>query len=303
MRVSMRFRCVPAVVAALLAGCSHGSPLPENAVAYSRLMSPLNACGTSLVLVSNASQNTVNVYSGKSICYTITGFTSPSGLAIDEKSALYVADTNASKVLVLAPPYHAIARRLSDAGQYPAGVVACNGYVAVTNVLATDGTAGSVSIYPSGAHSPSATLRDPNAREEFFPACEGNGNLYTTYLSASGGGGVNEWVNHTGGAKELTAIRPSFPGGIKWDGGKLWVGDQAARTIALWAPPFDKASKVIHLAGAGDPSTFALNALDDKILTADAATGAAEFYDLSGKNVGSLPAAFAGGVAFNHDDY
>ena len=273
-----------------------------------RVTTPVHpvACGAALEFISDFQNNVVNIYSGKTLCHQITGLVNPQGLTIDSKKNLWVANTGASNVLEYKAPYTGAAiKTLNDAGYYPTDIALCKGYEAVTNIFATNGSAGNVEIYKGTSTNPTSTLTDSNTTSERFDSCDPAGNLFTDYTTSSGTGGTNEWLLGKGKPKELTAFATSFPGGVRYEGGSLWVDDQTNHDILMGKAPYTKVSKTITLSGASDPVSFSVSAKDTQILTADAGLNAGEFYTLTGKNTGSLAGNSGGvpiGAEYNTDD-
>lgn len=323
---------------AIAAGCSGaGSQIPSSAQSFSHPSQPVaqlsmnhhfntsvarssalpmipgvrmgtNSCPATglLTFVSDASNNVMDIFSGSTMCGQVSGLSEPQGMDGNGLNGhILLANTAASTILEFKAPYTSSFKTLNDPSQYPAGVAQCNGFVAVTNIISTAGGPGSISIYKGTATSPTATLSDPNAAREYFPACDTKGNLFSTYSDSSGVGHVNEWKLHTGSAIDLP-ITLSFPGGLQFEDGTLEVGDQTARTVGLYHSPFSTAYKTINLSQASDPVTFFTYASDTKLITADAGTATAQIYKFLGANgtysssitVGGQPI----GVAQNKDD-
>jgi sugar lactone lactonase YvrE len=253
-------------------------------------------CRGSLSFISDFNDSLVDVYSGPILCQVIYGFSNPNGIAIDSSGNLYVAEKGRSDVAILAPPYRRIAKRLTDPGEDPAGIALCSGYIAVANLETNAGGDGSVSIYTADASEPSYTLQDPNAVGEYNATCDGQGNLYTSYLTQSGSGGVNEWIGGNGSAEDLTAISTGFPGGVQWEFGDLWVGNQSTPTITIWPPPFTQATKSITLQGSDDPVEFVVTAKPRRIFVADAALNEGIVFNFGGNEIETLPGD-GGGLA------
>lgn len=322
-----------AVIAALvLAGCAGGGHIPVTATQTQRVQSrsmarftflrgvptvvrpgvriahgtiphPSGPCGTSLQFMSDNVNNAVLEYSGSSVpCKIITTqMNEPEGMAIDKKAVLYVVNAASSDVIELKPPYNTVYKTLQDPGEFPAGVVTCGTYVAVTNLLDTNGGPGSVSIYIGGATTPSYILQDPNVIAEYFPACDGKGNLYTSVSYTNGGGGVNVWYGHTGSATD-TGLLTMYPGGIAYYQSTLWVIDQAGSLDAAVAP-FSSFEDVIPLNGAGDPVGLAImpNGVST-FLVGDAAKNVGDGYDIEGDALATFDGLNPGQAIFVTDN-
>src|SRR5579885_1333222 len=261
-------------------------------------------CGTTnLAFISDFNNSVVNIYANGTMCAQITGLLNPQGLKVDNMGNLWIADTGNSRAVEFKPPYNGSpAVTLNDTGYYPTDIALCKGYEAITNIFATNGSAGNVEIYKGSDTNPTSTLTDSNTTSERFDTCDASGNLFTTYVTNNGTGGTNEWVGGKGNPKELSALGTNFPGGIRTDnGGKLYVDDQTNRTIAISAPPYTSISKTVTLSGAGDPVSFAVSVPEATILTADASNNAGEYYNFRGNNTGSLAGNSSGlpiGAAF-----
>lgn len=286
----------------LVAGCASSSTIPggqspSGLRVVQSVSAPSATCAKPYEFVLNSAADLVTLYSQSKKCGSISyAFLEAQGLGVDASENLYVVDTGNSDVVEFKPPYNSSpVKTYKDPSEYPVAAAACKGYLAVTNILSTTGGAGSVTVYRSGKVT---NLSDPNVAREYFVACDGQGNLYTDGITLTGASVVNEFKGGAMPAKDLSAITPQFPGGLAWKNGALWVDDQLARTVGLWGPPFAKPEKTIDLSGSVVPVDLAVSPSGDRILTADAGLNAAEFYNLSGKNIGSLPGP-ASAVAYS----
>lgn len=257
-------------------------------------------CGDSLKFLSDYNNGLVDVYRGAALCKVIYGLSNPNGIAVDAKGELYVAQGGSADVVVLKPPYNSVSATLADPGADPAGIALCNGYIAVTNLTSSTGV-GSVVVYSGTASQPSYTLRDPNAAAEYSATCDPKGNLYTSYRNQSGTGSVNEWQAAQGNVIELGAITTGFPGGLRYQHGTLWVGDQETPTITVWPPPFQHPGETISLNGSDDPVDFVVHRSARQIDVADAALNEGIVFNLHGHKLETLPGNGGGlavGVAY-----
>lgn len=314
-RVRMRSQATAIFAALITAGCGQTSSAEPFAKApfagIDRAMLPTTpmtaskdilmpgghtACGKSLKFVSDFNNSVVDVYTRTILCHVIFHLSNPNGIAVDSRGALYVAQRGSSNVAIVKPPYDAISGTLDDFDEDPGGVAICKGFIAVTNLQTNEGNAGSVSIYVGKAKQPTYVLQDPNALAEYSPACDHSGNLYTTYLSGSYAGGVNEWKSARGEPIELSAIVVGFPGGLRYAHGALWVGDQQTPTITVWQAPFSQMSESIYLSGSDDPVDFALDRGTRQIMVADAALNEGIIFNLKGVERATLPGN-GGGLA------
>jgi sugar lactone lactonase YvrE len=253
-------------------------------------------CSGPLRFLSDYNNGLVDVYRGTILCRVVYGFANPNGIAIDARGALYVTEKGNSTIAIVKPPYAEVTSTLSDSGQDPAGIAFCSGYIAVTNLETNQGGAGSVSIYLNGATSPSYILQDANVVGEYAPACDSGGNLYTSYRNAAGSGSVNEWTWGTGNPIELTAISTGFPGGLHYQKGNLWVGDQQTPTISVWPAPFDHSTKNIYLQGSDDPVDFIVDGSSHDLFVADALLNEGIIFTQQGQETATLPGN-GGGLA------
>lgn len=209
---------------------------------------------------------------GSILCGAILGhgLSNPLGLDLDKRGRLLVANNGASNILRFSPPYvnvNPIA--LADPGGSPIGIEAdCNKVIWATN---DNGTVTEIPFGPS--------FVEPAAIEEFFPACDPAGNLFTTYLDASNAGHVNEFPIPNYGAVIEIGLNLAFPGGIDYEDGTLLVGDQLARSIIPCPGGVTPCGPAILLNNSGDPVTFDLNHADEDIWTADAQIPGRQEYD------------------------
>jgi hypothetical protein len=220
---------------------------------------------TTLVFVSDAANNVVDIYDKSgNVLGQIGGFSEPQGLAVDEKGNLYVANTLGNNVLIYAPPYTTLTTTLTDAGQYPVGVSTYNNgkFVAVTNIIDTSSTAGSVTIYKNGVQGP--TITDPSIARAYFCGFDNTGNLYLDYITSDATVGIGEIANVPKKGVTFTALTTTqtieFPGGVEAAKRNVAVLDQDAQTIYTFAPPvagsLGAPIDTTALNGAGDPVTF-----------------------------------------------
>jgi hypothetical protein len=320
MRMADSFRLSVAITVciaapALATGCSAGSAGAQPTVegAQTNLGAPVyqrregapapksertkhRACGKSLSFLSDYNNGLIDVYRGTILCKVIYGLSNPNGLAVDRSGDLFVAQKGTSTIAVLDPPYDSVTSTLSDPGEDPAGIALCNGYAAVTNIETNGGQAGSVSIYVGSSTQPTYVLQDANAAAEYSAACDGDGNLFTSYLTPSGGGAVNEWAGGKGTPIELGSISTGFPGGLQFERNALWVGDQRTPRVSVWPKPFTEATKTIILQGSDDPVDFVIDDRRRQIIVSDAALNEGILFTFKGAEAGTL-SGNGGGLA------
>ncbi len=220
------------------------------------------AAGKALLFVSDAANGVVDIYpqSGKNpkMVGQITGLAQPQGLTTDASGNLYVANTNASNVLVYAPPYTgAPTLTIADPGEYPADVaVSSAGMIAVTNICDAPHCrldTGNVVLFSNGTSKSCATVSDNafNFTRVTFAEFDSSGDLYIDGLN----GGYQTSIGLVVGGCQATDIimigqiyTVSFPGGLEIDtAGNIAVCDPGRLQVATFAPP---------VAGSfGDPVT------------------------------------------------
>ena len=171
----------------------------------------------STVAVSDAGTNTVDIFNESgTLEATLTGFSEPQGMTSDRLGNIYIADTANGQIQIWAPPYSGPPTLLADPGQYPAGVDQRNngGFIAVSNIISQQGTAGSISLYRNGSQV--ATVTDPNLQEVYFLAFDHTGNLYFSGLNTAFSVIVGEVAHASTGGRTVqyltTSNAISFPG-------------------------------------------------------------------------------------------
>jgi hypothetical protein len=257
-----------------------------------------DAAGKPLIFVSDAADGVIDIYAqaGKNQkrAGQITGLKEPQGITTDKNRDLYVANTNASNVLVYAPPYTGKPiLTITDAGEYPADVaVSRTGVVAVTNICNAPTcllSTGNVAIYAKGATKSCANVSDNafNFAQVMFAAYNNGGDLYIDGLNS---GYQTSFGLVTGGcnATSITYINyvytVSFPGGIQIDkAGRIAFADPYRQQVATFDPPvsdtFGQPVTTTPLTGAISPLGFALLASGTDLYVADpGGAGLAEEY-------------------------
>lgn len=292
------------VALALLAGCSGGGAgaptansgfsqsssvlrpgVPElhsNLPATAFVSNEINAKGGASIIVSDASDNVVDIFSATGAqTAQLTGFSQPQGLALDLAGNLYVADTNNSRIQVYAAGYKGTPTTINDPGEFPASVaIDSKGNLGVTNILTTSDGPGSVSFFNKGG-TLLTTLSNANFAKVFFDAFDDKGNLYIDGTNASGAFVAGEVIGGVNG-KAITILATGnsvgFPGGIAIPSAdKIALDDQQNVTIFTYKAPV-KGSLGMPIAttpltGAGDPISFAFTRTNKHIWVADAARG------------------------------
>ena len=302
---------------AIAAGCSGTSsqsispisPLSERALS---LTTPRTAaaCGTKVSFISDPLHSDIFVFSGSSLCATLTGhrISEPSGMDVDSKGNLWVANFGGSNLLEFAPPYTgAPLKTIADPGFNPGGVAVCRDYIAIANTSSSGGT--NVMTLRNGKLT--KLLADPNVTDEAFPVCDPAGDLFVSGIDRSSHSFIDEWNLGKGTPKELSAIQSAISniGGLDWEGTSLWVLDQLNKTVTEWPAPFTAPATTISLQGAQAPITIKVDASDKLIATSDHALGSGvdgAVYTVTGLQKSLLTSgvtpAFPSGVSWNHDD-
>jgi hypothetical protein len=235
-----------------------------------------------------------------------TGMTSPEGLATDSSGNLYVTNAGNSSVPAtiekFAPQASEPMMKIVDTGGFPIGVaIARNGDIVVANEIAQPGSGpGDVVVFDRHGRL-LATLTDPNAQYELFPAVDSHGNIFTTYLDFSFIGHVNEFVGSS--VVELPIVL-QFPGSLRFDRDNLLVMDNVAKTISTYPPPYQTATSVLSLTAAVSPIAFDLIGSGKALYTADGGNSQSQEYTYPGGaliNTINPPSGLVSGVALSPD--
>ena len=256
--------------------------LHSNLPAAAFVSNEINAKGGASIIVSDASDNVVDVFNTAGMqTAQLTGFSEPQGLALDTAGNLYVADTNNSRIQVYAAGFKRTPTTINDPGESPASVaIDSNGNLGVTNILTTSDGPGSVSFFNKGG-TLLTTLSNPDFAKVLFDAFDDKGNLYIDGTDASGAFVAGEVVGGVSG-KAITVLATGnsvgFPGGIAISSrGKIALDDQQNLAIYTYHAPV-KGSLGMPIAttpltGAGDPISFAITRTNKEIWVADPARG------------------------------
>jgi len=190
-----------------------------------------------ILFVSDDGTNDINMYSmpGMVLRGTLTGFSEPQGMCTDASGNIWITNTGTESVIQVSRT-GATLNTLSDPGEFPVGcaVNRANGDLAVTNIIATTGGTGSVSVYANATGTPTK-FTDPSVSEFFFPTYDNAGNLF---VDGEGGAGY-ALTELASGSGTLTNVSVSggtlfFPGGLNWNTGtsSLLLGDQECNDSA-----------------------------------------------------------------------
>jgi len=205
----------------------HGGPLSW--------MSP-DAVTQDLLYVSDIRTVTVYSYPAGKLEGILRHFYIATGMCVDGKGDVFVADTGYGKIFEYA---HGGSKRLATLDSPASDPVGCavdptTGNLAVGNQGSGSGV---VAVFQKARGKP-ATYDDPSFYQFYFCGYDGKGNLFADGLTgpASGDVGVAELAK---GKTELTNLEVSqyitWPGGVQWDGKHVAVGDQAAPFIYQFA--------------------------------------------------------------------
>ncbi len=254
--------------------------LHSNVPATAFVSKEINAKGGASIIVSDASDNVVDIFNAKrKQTAQLTGFSQPQGLALDKAGNLYVADTGNSRIQVYAAGFKGMPTTINDPGEFPASVaIDSKGNLGVTNILTASYGPGSVSFFNKRGRL-LTTLSNANFAKVIFDAFDDEGNLYVDGTNASGAFVAGEVVGGVSG-KAITILTTGnsvgYPGGIAISStGKIALDDQENVTIFTYNAPV-KGSLGMPIAttpltGAGDPISFAFTVTNKHIWVADAA--------------------------------
>src|SRR5262249_49510153 len=138
-------------------------------------------------------------------CGSISGFSSPEGIFVDQHANLWVADSIGRKVYEFSPGHRSPASVLSDPHGQPADVAVdeANGKVYVTDYVNDLDKTIAVEVYANGSTTPTATLNDPNVRNSSSVAVDRNGNVYATFMTPANTPQVDRWSGGSGNPQNL----------------------------------------------------------------------------------------------------
>ena len=226
----------PLLALAILAACStnHGS-LPA-AVAPSLTNHETSwmtgdAKAGPLLYVSELNANDVAVFSyptGK-VAGTLSGFSAPHGLCVDKSGNVFVMSTGSAQIFEYAHGGTKPVQKLSDDGYAPSDcdVDPVNGDLAVADVNGGQSGGGGLSIFRKARGKPKLYFSNTGI---FYYASLGydpHGNLFVDGYTY---GGSFALVELPAGSTTFTAITLNqfirLPGGIRWNGDRLVLGDQ-----------------------------------------------------------------------------
>ncbi|HEY2474430.1 MAG TPA: hypothetical protein VGI19_06465, partial [Candidatus Cybelea sp.] len=195
---------------------------------------------TDLLYVSNEGNDVVYVYSWPrtKLVGTLTGFVETAGECVDNAGDVWIVNEGESDILEYAHGGTSPIATLSDPENFPVdcSIDPTTGNLAVTNIENTRQGQGSVAIYRHAKGTP-ALYTDSGIYEYYFCGYDDKGNLYFDGKPSEGGGFQFAELPH--GSKTFTNITLNqsigFPGGVRWDGAHVAVGDQDAAVIYQFA--------------------------------------------------------------------
>jgi hypothetical protein len=248
-------RCASALAAVvMLAACSSGAsqlpastPIQQSAVSPGMNRGMAKAAdldrgrswmkpgvkGDSLLYVSNAGIDDVNVYSYPQgqLVGTLTGFLDPVGECVDKTGDVFVTDYRAQDIVEYAHGGTSPIATLSDSGYHPGecSVDPTTGNLAVTI------SGGGVSIYADAQGSPTQ-YADTSLGGVYFCGYDNNGNLFVDGVNNSQAVEVDQ-LPKGGSTFAQILLNQSLggPGGVQWDGHFLAVADSFSDTIYEFA--------------------------------------------------------------------
>jgi hypothetical protein len=187
-----------------------------------------------LLYVSSVLTGDVYVYSyaTQKLLGTLTGFTQPYGLCVDESANVWVVNDGASQIVEYGHGGTTPIATLSDTGEYPEGcsVDPTTGNLAVTNFYSTSG-AGSVSVYADARGNPQV-YSDPGMTNYRFCGYDSSGNLFVDGVNNSSSFVLAELPKGSGSFTNIDFTQKiEWPGGVQWDGKFIAVGDTDTGTI------------------------------------------------------------------------
>ncbi|HEX4014862.1 MAG TPA: hypothetical protein VHX17_13375 [Candidatus Cybelea sp.] len=188
--------------------------------------------------VSDSGANELFVYNFANGSFgTAVGSTSnvsqPQGLCA-LKTAVYLANTNDSQILVFKAPSTTSSSSLSTTGFFPVGCsVDSKGDVAVSNICTAPycSPEGNVMIFKGGKGTPT-TATCPNLARYYFLTYDKKGNIWVDGEDASYAFAFCEIpAGSTNGQAISLNVDPEFPGGVQIGGKNVTILDQDTNTV------------------------------------------------------------------------
>lgn len=175
---------------------------------------------------------------------------------VDPSGELWVPqglDTKTGKadIVSFAPSCGAEGKTLSDGKGQPAGIAfAPDGTRYVNDIQGPASSAGNVAVYPPGKTKPSRLLTNSQILLANGVGVDSKGNAYVSFYTPASKTGVMKFKDGKMPGTVLGKIHDGAPGAIAFDkNDNLIVTDDAAVTIDVYPPPYDKAPKVFPMQG------------------------------------------------------
>jgi hypothetical protein len=244
-RLGIRHYTLGTVAAiAMVAGCNGPpgqseitGPIPQGAApagAHAQGTSPSSRLGTNGDLLYISDQGTSHVYvyslSKDRIVRTLSGFSEPRGLCVNNAGDLWITNVGSTSLVEYAPGGTKPIAILNDPGQYPVAcsVDATTGDLAVANIISAKPGPGSLSIYKNASGVPTVI---PAFDHTYAAAYDPRHNLFANGVSAiiASQLGVLRHNDNTLMTLTLAGHTVANPGDLEYADGSLAVGDAPSR--------------------------------------------------------------------------
>jgi len=213
----------------LLSACAPGAIAPGAFSSPSWIAG--GAANQTLLYVSDGGANAVNVYAypaGTKV-RALTGLSDPTGVCADPTGAVWIVESRISEIIKFA---HGGTKRIAMLKTMGAqrlidcAVDPVTGDLAVTDLGGAAGK-GAVWVFKDARGTPKEHQL-PQILEAFFCGYDGSGDLFFDGLNKSYG---FELAEHVARSSKFQIVNLNqtigFPGGVRWDGQHLAIGDQA----------------------------------------------------------------------------
>ncbi|MGA8535249.1 MAG: hypothetical protein WB615_14165 [Candidatus Tumulicola sp.] len=287
-----------AMMTACSAGGSQLAPVSAKAFAGSAARRPAHgaswmrpeAKSHALLYVSEGT-GAVNVYAYPTLQLmgTLTGFASPQGECVDASGDVWITDQDASTVVEYAHGGAVPIRTLKDTGNEPVdcSVDPKSGDLAVVSLHTENRRHGRLSIY-AGARGTKKTYQDATMQEMDSVGYDNHGNAFVDGIAH----GVFAYAKFSNGVFTDLTLGENFssPGGIRFDGTYMAVGDAEGQVIYQTSGSTIVGSTALE--GSGAIQHFSITGA--RVICADFAHLAIEIY--------SYPAGGSPIEVFSDDD-
>jgi hypothetical protein len=223
---------------------------------------------------------------GAPLC-TISNLAYPGDPAVDWDRTVYVPVREGSVVAAYDPDCTLdTARSLQDPGESPVDVAfAPDGTAYVDNVVTTSVGAGSISVYPPGATTPSRLLTDPLINDSYGVLVDARGNVFESFQYSGDGvhafletPGILEYAGGEGAAKILSLSGLHGPVGLQMDDhATLIVVDAVLRRVLRYAYPY-RGAPVSSFSLVGRAYYAKLDRLSQRLYVANIDDGTIDVY-------------------------